>query len=961
MPKLKLTCLGGAGSIGASCFLLEAGKQAVVVDCGVRFDPASPLPDLDKLTGKRLEAILLTHAHSDHSGGLPVIHSAFPGVPIWMTPPTFDLIKILQKDALKLMELGLQKEGEMPLYQEAQVESMLERVELVHHWEQHALGQWNITYLPASHILGASMIHIATPQGRILFTGDFSVTAQKTVPALDQPQLPVDILVSEATYGNRLHADRRASETALVASIREVVMNSGRVLIPCFAIGRAQEVLMILKSAMSRHRLPQVPVFVDGMVRYACNIYTSHDRYASRAVQTAGRHGHVFYDRNISAVSSPKERNRVLQTSPCIIVASSGMLSGGPSVFYASQMASIIRDAIFITGYQDEESPGAALLNLAQNPEANKTLKLNDQSVEVACRFAAYSLSAHADKMQISGLVSALHPRTVVLVHGDKEAKQTLKEVLPCDDVEIGWDGLTVERAYGKVAVASAPMPEPQILPENLADWLRKIITEEPGPFSVTPLAEAFLGHAPSPEELIHFTVQMEATGLLKRDDARRWQCKRVKPAVAGAAAVQPQAIQVLKQENPKGKLNELCLRERLPYPEILLTKQENGRYTCILELTIAQQTFKTARRAGESKILAEQMAAQELLAMLAPHFASTKEAGTVPTSATPQSYPLEDAGMPPTVMERLAKQQEEISRHENKGAAEANAKPALHHYRQVGILQTLEFQMHGVEGPSHQPVFTMEAHATLKDGQPVSGGQVQGDTKKKAEMLAATKLLAALQENPVFVREIQALKQTQPSPPQTPPASQKFSPNICQQADDMIAEMVALLRAQDRGHDAGLPFFYYKRLAKQVIACNKVDDSQWIADRLEELHEQWENKKREIAEKEGYYPFVQFTRDVYDSLAETYGMWTLELMRDHLDDTRRIFPKWAAQFAGALKQIGREECLRHSDHLYQFVIGQNAWQESAGERDKLDELLTSARLKRLRSRLSGPPDGSQL
>ncbi len=217
-PSIRLSFLGGAGEIGASSALVQVADTSLLIDCGVRFRKGQALPDLDQLTGKKLDAILVTHAHSDHTGALPVIHEAFPATPIHLTPPTADLVAILQRDALKVMGAA-EREDDVPLYTERQVEGMVEMLRPVHHDRSFTVGDVAVTYLPASHILGASMIHLATPGGNVLFSGDYSVGAQRSVPALARPALPVDLFITESTYGNRLHADRKLAEARLVQSI----------------------------------------------------------------------------------------------------------------------------------------------------------------------------------------------------------------------------------------------------------------------------------------------------------------------------------------------------------------------------------------------------------------------------------------------------------------------------------------------------------------------------------------------------------------------------------------------------------------------------------------------------------------------------------------------------------------------------------------------------------------------
>lgn len=148
---------------------MEVAQTRLLIDCGARFDPRHPLPDLSQLSGKPLDAIVVTHAHTDHTGALPVVYDAFKGVPVYATPPTIDLLNILLRDALKIMS-SPERGGEMTLYTDTQMERLLESLVPVQNGHPVRIGQVEATYLPASHILGASMVHLATPGGSILFT-----------------------------------------------------------------------------------------------------------------------------------------------------------------------------------------------------------------------------------------------------------------------------------------------------------------------------------------------------------------------------------------------------------------------------------------------------------------------------------------------------------------------------------------------------------------------------------------------------------------------------------------------------------------------------------------------------------------------------------------------------------------------------------------------------------------------
>jgi Cft2 family RNA processing exonuclease/dsRNA-specific ribonuclease len=612
-PEIELTFLGGAGAIGASCALVRVAGTSLLVDCGVRFRAEDALPDLDALTGRTLDAIVVTHAHSDHTGGLPVVHEAFPDTPVYLTPPTLDLVGILQRDALKIMSSS-EREDDIPLYNERQTESLLRVASPVHHHASVTVGEVCVTFLPASHILGASMVHLQTPGGNVLFTGDYCVTPQKTVDGLQRPALPVDLIVSESTYGDRLHADRRIAEARFVRTVAEILARGGRVLVPAFAIGRAQEVLVLLRDALRKGQIPQVPVFVDGMVRSVCGVYARHEPYVTRALAREIRSSrHPFYTGSIRPVSRPDDRRAVLEAGPCVIVASSGMLRGGPSAFYAAEMAKRAEDAILITGYQDEESPGRALLSLA-NQQGPRTLRLGEKEIEVRCRFETYSLSAHADRMQMVGLIEALAPETVVLVHGDPEAKRGLARSLGDREVALAGDGDQIVRTLR--GQPSSARPRRSALPDRrIAALLVGPATGEP--LRAATLAAAWAGRTCDAREIERFVEALVEAGAVRRDE----EDPTLLWSLVGAPRPEvldehDERAQALKADNPKGRLLELCQRQRLPAPTRTETS-DGGAVVVELLLVTDRGPLASGPHTATSKRLAEQLAAHRLLELL--------------------------------------------------------------------------------------------------------------------------------------------------------------------------------------------------------------------------------------------------------------------------------------------------------------------------------------------------------
>ncbi len=445
---MKLIPLGGAEEVGATCTLVEIGGHKIMVDAGIRINQPDPLPDLSRITDfGGIEAILVTHAHTDHTGALPVVHRAYPSAPIFATPGTQALVNVLYNDALNIMKSRYEHDRELPLYNKDLVQSLFTRMQSVQLGQTVKLfgGDVAATFFPAGHILGAACIGLQAANGESAFiSGDISLTPQLTVGGM-LPPVSVDrkfrpqVVMVESTYGNRLHANRANEERRLVETVAHIVEQGGRVLIPAFAVGRAQEVLLILAKAMSRKQIAPFPVWVDGMVRSVCSVYTQHPYDLATAIRKQiVQRGNPFFgetaakEADFVSINTPDERQKLAEgKTPGCIVASSGMLSGGPSSFYARYIVNEADSAIFITGYQDEESPGRALLALAEatNP-ADRVLKLEGESVPVVCHVGKYSLSAHADAGEIAGLIEQLQPQETVLVHGAGGAREALSDLL---------------------------------------------------------------------------------------------------------------------------------------------------------------------------------------------------------------------------------------------------------------------------------------------------------------------------------------------------------------------------------------------------------------------------------------------------------------------------------------------------------------------------------------------------
>lgn len=458
---MQVIFVGGAQEVGASCLAVELGGQWIVVDSGVRLDRKSdPLPDLALLEGKPIQAIFVTHAHADHIGSLPLLHRFFPSVPIYASRATGLLMELMLADALSIMERRAAQEMELPLYPASLVATMLQRVRPLPVGKPVTLAELpglTVHTSRAGHIAGAISLGLVSSEGSIVISGDISLTPQRTVEgAVPPPVAHPDLLVLESTYGARLHPNRQAEEQRLAQAVAEGIAHGGHVLLPCFGLGRGQELLLVLQAAQEQGHIPPFPIVVDGLVRKVCAAYSLLPEALTPRLARQLRKGYQpFEGPTVTFIRDAQEREQVLSGPPACILASSGMLTGGPSVWYASRLAGSPHASILLTGYVDEESPGRRLLDLAEGKR--ETLELDGQTIAVKAHVQQYSLSAHADGNELASYASRLHPRRVALVHGDADSREALRGLLQREmEVLLPQDGATIDLAQPTQSSTSA-------------------------------------------------------------------------------------------------------------------------------------------------------------------------------------------------------------------------------------------------------------------------------------------------------------------------------------------------------------------------------------------------------------------------------------------------------------------------------------------------------------------------
>ncbi|RDE35638.1 MBL fold metallo-hydrolase [Parageobacillus thermoglucosidasius] len=421
LDQVRVTVLGGGEKIGGSSILVSVEDHHILLDAGFHLGEGNVLPDytpLDRLNVKweDIDALIITHAHMDHSAAVPYLYRKCPNIPIYATEETKRLMGVMLADLLK------QHSKEEIGFSEADLQAALEHMECACHTFTIPSkdDEWKVTFYRAGHILGAVAVCLEIKGVSIFYTGDFSITDQKTVKGMVlPPDLHVDILITENTYGSlptNACMSRKEQEKLLVKQIVKVMDRGGNILIPAFALGRAQEIMLILHEYFRHHRFLPFFVYVDGLVAEVSQVYDfylSHNSGYSSLFDKGIREARSFYRNG----KFDEFAQRMLNQGKNCIIASSGMLKdGSASSRYAEKIVADAKNAIAFSGYLDEESPGHSLLHGQMD-----TVRLNERLYPVKAEICSIRLSAHASREEIIKTAISLNPSAIFLVHGEHE------------------------------------------------------------------------------------------------------------------------------------------------------------------------------------------------------------------------------------------------------------------------------------------------------------------------------------------------------------------------------------------------------------------------------------------------------------------------------------------------------------------------------------------------------------
>lgn len=428
---LALTFLGAARHVTGSKHLLTIGGSRVLLDCGMVQGPRQIADRMNRdlpINGSEVDAVVLSHAHVDHCGSLPrLVKLGFRG-PIWCTRATKDMMALILTDSAHIQAQDarhLAKRGHAfePAYGQEDVDATLRQVRAVD-YEQTAdvLPGLRVTFLEAGHILGAAIVVLdadAGQQRRIVFTGDHG---RKNLPILRDPaRIPeCDALITESTYGDREHPPQPDMAAALARIVTEELHDHGRIIVPAFAVGRTQTLVLFLGQLMRDGKLPKLPIYVDSpMSKSATKIMAAHPDLFDAETAALLRAGHhpLFFDgvRYVADIEESKALNDVREG---IIVSASGMCESGRVLHHLQNSISRPEDCVLLVGYQAQNTLGRRLADGADE------VRILGDTHRVHCKVRMMSgFSAHADHVELLTASRHLAARCkqVFVVHGEEQ------------------------------------------------------------------------------------------------------------------------------------------------------------------------------------------------------------------------------------------------------------------------------------------------------------------------------------------------------------------------------------------------------------------------------------------------------------------------------------------------------------------------------------------------------------
>jgi len=424
---IRISYLGGGRQVGRSCLLLQTPESRILLDCGVNVaSDQQPYPYLEapEFSINDLDAVIISHAHVDHSGFLPYLFKYGYRGPVYCTEPTRDIMSLMLLDFVKIQR----SEGKDPIFTTEEIKEMVKHTITLEYDEVTDITpDIRITMYNAGHILGSAMVHLHVGNGlhNILYSGDqkYGKTMLLDPAVTVFPRL--ETLLLESTYGGKENnsSDRQTSDEALKKIVHETIGRGGKVLIPTLGVGRSQEIMIVIESMVRNGIMNKTPVYIDGLIWDVTAIHTAYPEFLNSTIRKLIFHKdqNPFLSDIFKRVGSQEERRQLIEdTGPCIILATSGMLQGGPSVEYLRHLADNKKNSMIFVNYQGEGSLGRRI----QRGEKEYTIGHSGKSEIVQIKLEVHTVegfSGHSNRTQLLNFVSNCEPRPkkIIVNHGD--------------------------------------------------------------------------------------------------------------------------------------------------------------------------------------------------------------------------------------------------------------------------------------------------------------------------------------------------------------------------------------------------------------------------------------------------------------------------------------------------------------------------------------------------------------
>jgi uncharacterized protein len=426
--EVYIFCLGGVKQVGRSCFIVMTSESKIMLDCGINPGENNAIdayPRIDWFDFKLedLDAIIISHAHIDHQGFLPTLFKYGYDGPVYCTEPTLPLMNLLQLDSVKIS----QNNGVYCPYEIRDINEIIKHcITLPYGKPTDISPDTTITLNNAGHIMGSATVHLnISGAHNILYSGDYKYAKTQLLDSAVSNYPRVETLITESTYGasSDLMPDQRVVYNNFTENINKTLTNGGKVLIPVPAVGRAQEIMLVLDKEMKEGRLIEAPIYIEGMISEASAIHMSYAHYLGQEVRRSVSQGiNPFQSEYFTVVNGWGKRDEVLNDqNPAIIMATSGMLEGGPSVEYFKEIATKENNQMIFVSYQINGTLGRRVLDGNTNEVSMMEKNGKVKVIPLKCKTQKIDgFSGHSDFNQILNFVSRIKPKRVLVNHGER-------------------------------------------------------------------------------------------------------------------------------------------------------------------------------------------------------------------------------------------------------------------------------------------------------------------------------------------------------------------------------------------------------------------------------------------------------------------------------------------------------------------------------------------------------------